>query len=392
MRTVGSRGHASEPIEVSLPIPMSAALSAFFRGWWVWFQIRRSPAAPAPTHGEPWEGKSGAASSASEAPGEASVPLVALAGEAPLASRYTRAPFIPVAQPALRARTLERLAQLQQIPSLQSLAQGFLRAAAKSDGPIDEVVAAVQKDPALCVRVLRMANSAAVSPEQRIEDIFTAVHMLGLRRVNTLVHALFTLRDARGAEGGLDWRHLWIHALATAAIAEEIERQLGRSDGHQLYLAALLHDVGKIVLSTVAPEAYRAIMDKAWANDGHLDVLEATCFGLGHGEAGLIFGQQCGLPGQALAAIAHHADPAAAEAHGLTVAVVSLANYLSKSYGLGFSGSRLEECDGDFESQPAWEVVARETGAMPDIAAIADAVQGLVAGLKQELQGLRDTG
>jgi putative nucleotidyltransferase with HDIG domain len=307
-----------------------------------------------------------------------------------VAGGYTRAPFIPVAQPALRARTLERLNQLQQIPSLQSLAQGFLRAAAKTDGSIEEVVGAVEKDPALCVRVLRMANSAAVSPEQRIEDIFTAVQMLGLRRVNTLAHALFTLRDARSAGAGVDWRHLWIHALATAAIAEEIERQLGRSDGEQLYLAALMHDVGKIVLSTLAPEAYRAIMDKAWANEGRLDALEATCFGVGHGEAGLIFAQQCGLPGEALAAIAHHADPAAAEAHGLAVAIVSLANYLSKSYGLGFSGARLEECDGDFESQPAWAVVARETGATPDIAAISDAVQGMVGGLKQELQGLRE--
>jgi putative nucleotidyltransferase with HDIG domain len=323
------------------------------------------------------------------------VPATAPAPSAPVAvtltaaETVTRAPFIPVAQPALRARTMEKLQQLQQIPALQSLAQGFLRAAARSDGSVEEVVAAVEKDPALCVRVLRMANSAYVAPEQKIEDIFTAVQMLGLQRVNTLTHALFMMRDARQT-GGVDWRHLWIHALATAAIADEIEKQLGQPAGQQLYLAALLHDVGKIVLSTVAPEAYRAIMDKAWANEGRLDALETTCFGLGHGEAGVAFATQGGLPEEAIAAMAHHAHPEAAEQHRLTVAVVSLANYLCKFYGLGFSGSRLDETDGELEAQPGWAVIAEETGRQPDIAAISLAVQGVIGGLKHELLSLRD--
>lgn len=315
-------------------------------------------------------------------------PIAPMAVE-PAAAGITRAPFIPVAQPALRAHTLEKLQTLQQIPSLHSLAQGFLRAAAKSDGSVEEIVAAVEKDPALCVRVLRMANSAYVSPAQKIEDIFTAVQMLGLQRVNTLTHALFMMRDARQS-GGVDWRHLWIHALATAAIADEIEHQLGRPVGQQLYLAALLHDVGKIVLSTVAPEAYRTIMDRAWANEGRLDALENSCFGLGHGEAGVVFARQSGLPAEAIAAIEHHADPLQGEEHRLTVAVVSLANFLSKFYGLGFSGSRLDETDGDLEAQPGWSVIAQETGATPDIAGISAAVHALVGGLKQELQGLRE--
>jgi putative nucleotidyltransferase with HDIG domain len=308
----------------------------------------------------------------------------------PAPAKVTKAVFIPMVQPALRAGTLERLATLQQIPSLQALAQGFQRAAAKSDGSIEEVVAAVEKDPALCVRVLRMANSVSVSPEQRIEDIFTAVQMLGLRRVNTLAQALFTLRDARNTGGGLDWRHLWIHALATAAIAEEIEKALGRGEDQQLYLAALLHDVGKIVLSTVAPDSYRGIMDKVWTGDGRLDALEAVTFGVGHSEAGVIFAQQSRLPSEVIAAIAHHADPAAAESHRLTVAVVSLANYLSKFYGLGFSGARLDETDGDLESQPGWAVIAEEIGTTPDIGAISEVVHSSVAELKHEMQGLRE--
>src|SRR3569833_3682957 len=91
---------------------------------------------------------------------------------------------------------------------------------------VGEGVETIEKDSALCVRVLRMANSVLVSPERRIEDLETAVQMLGVARVRKAAQALFTVRDADRVAEGFDWRHLWIHALATAVIAEELERRL----------------------------------------------------------------------------------------------------------------------------------------------------------------------
>ena len=371
---------------------MSSALSALFRAWWVRLSVRppRPVVAPPPTEfAEALPVSAPVVPATEPAIAGTSATVTPISVEAaPVAEPTVRA--LPVIDPALRARTLESLEKLQQIPALKSLAQGFMRATARTDSSVDEVVAAVEKDPALCVRVLRMANSAFVNSEQKIEDIFTAVQMLGLQRVSTLAHALFTMRDASKTSGGMDWRHLWMHALATAAIAEEIEKQLGRSTGQQLYLAALLHDVGKIVLSTVTPDAYREVMDRVWAGEGRLDALELASFGVGHGEAGVMFAKQGGLPGEVVSAIAHHAEPAQAETHRFTVAVVGIANYLSKTYGLGFSGARLDETDGDLESLEAWGVIAQETGVTPDVGQISDAVHNLVAGLKQELQGLRE--
>jgi len=335
------------------------------------------------------------ASSASPAP----APLIPERNEEPAAIAVAvaiepapAAPVTPagVVDPALRAQTLDALEKLQQIPALQSLAQGFLRAATRTDGSVEEVVEAVEKDPALCVRVLRMANSASVRSEKKIEDIFTAVQMLGLRRVSALAQALFTMRDARNMAGGLDWRHLWVHALATAAIAEELEQRLGRSAGQQLYLAALLHDVGKIVLSTVAADKYGALLDEVLTDGRRLDVLEQERFGVGHAEAGVIFARHGGLPDEVIAAIAHHASPAEAQDHRQTVAIVNLANFLSKTYGLGFSGARLDETDGDFVSLPGWAVIADEVGGNIDPSIIEEDMRPFISELKQELLGLRE--
>jgi putative nucleotidyltransferase with HDIG domain len=289
-----------------------------------------------------------------------------------------------------REATLAALRDLRQIPALQSLAQGFKQAMNRPDVAIEEVVEAIKKDGALCVRVLRMANSVLVGSERRIEDLETAVQMLGVLRVRKTAQALFTLNNANKVVEGFDWRHLWVHALATAAIAEELEQRLRSADDSQIHLAALLHDVGKIVLSTVAAEPYRHVLVRAWSEGGRLETLERETLGVDHREAGVMFAVHNGLPAVVVQAIAHHHDPAQAKTHRLEVALIALANFLSKARGLGFSGARLEESDGEFAAQPAWRVVEEVCGGKLDAEAIEADLGPFLNELRAELRGLRD--
>lgn len=293
------------------------------------------------------------------------------------------------ADPAVRERTLAALNELRQIPALQSLAQGFMRAMSRPEVSVTEVIAAIEKDSALCVRVLRMANSVLVSPEQRIEDLDTAVQMLGVKRVRQAAQALFTLRDANRMAEGFDWRHLWIHALATAAIAEELEHQLRANDDSQVHLAALLHDVGKIVLSTIAPDAYREVLLVSWNENGRLENLERERLGVDHREAGVVFAQHNQLPPVVVQAIAHHNQPQEAESHRFEVALVMIANYLSKAHGVGFSGARVEADDGDFGDLPAWDIVEQTCGFRPNSEQMEAEMAGFIAALRADLKALR---
>lgn len=295
------------------------------------------------------------------------------------------------ADPSARERTLAGLRDLKQIPALQSLAQGFLVAMNQPQVAIDEVVEAIGKDAALCVRVLRMANSVLVSPDRRIEDLETAVQMLGVVRVRKTAQALFTLRDGNRVAEGFDWRHLWIHALATAAIAEELEKRLRSADDSQIHLAALLHDVGKIVLSTLAPDDYRGLLVRAWNDGGKLEDLERERLGVDHREAGVVFAEHNRLPEIVVQAIAHHHCPEEATAYRLEVALISLANYLSKAHGLGFSGARLGEDEGDFADQPAWNVVEEMCGGQLDAEAIEQQMADFLGELRADLRGLRES-
>jgi HD-like signal output (HDOD) protein len=293
------------------------------------------------------------------------------------------------ADPGARARTLAALEALRQIPALQSLVEGATQIMGREEVSMDDVCGALQKDSALCMRILAIANSVAISPEQRIEDLQTAVQMLGIARVRRTAQAVFTLRESQRMAEGLDWRHLWIHALATAAIAEELDRRLRPVPSPQTYMAGLMHDVGKIVLSTAAGDEYRDILVASWNGEGRLEDIERARLGVDHRESGESFVRKNRLSDIVVAAVGHHDDPSKAETHRFEAALVSVANFISKEHGLGFSGARLDASDGELEKLPAWGVISDELGRTVDVPRLEKEIDALLATLKVDLRCVR---
>jgi len=290
----------------------------------------------------------------------------------------------------VRAQTLNDLKELKELPALKSLAQGFARIVSRPDVDINEVVDSISKDQGLSVRILRMANSAEVSSEQRIDSLDVAVQMLGVNRVRQAADAVSILSLPSSAGESLDWKHLWIHALGTAAISERLEGLIRGERASAVYVAGLLHDAGKIVLSTLQPEAYRGVLLDAWNELEPLERLEVARFGVDHAEAGVNFARQNGMGEIVVQAIAHHGRPEQAEAHRLEVALVSLGNFLAKAYGVGFSGSRLSERDGEFADHPAWAIIEQEIGRRPDIDQISEQMKVFIKRLRTQLAALRE--
>jgi putative nucleotidyltransferase with HDIG domain len=353
----------------------------------------------------PAEVKANAATAAKKNPANArATPPPATGGRAPAHSkswyetalkkilRVKELPSTPVAVVAvktpaeIRAMTLAAC-ELDQIPALQTLVQRFVQTMEKPNVTVEEVVASISKDSALSVRVLRMANSTEVHSEQPIDNLETAVQMLGVARVQKAADTILIMRTAAPAAGELDMRQLWVHSLATAAIAEKLAQQLRCSQGASIYLAGLLHDVGKIVLSMVVPDEFRTVLIASAQNRQPLATLEREQIGVDHSEAGVAFARQNKLAAITIEAISHHANPDQAPTHRLEVALVSLANSVSKANGLGFSGSEPAE-EAAFATLPAWRVVETELGTMPDVAAIDATLKIFIPRLRTELTAL----
>jgi HD-like signal output (HDOD) protein len=252
-----------------------------------------------------------------------------------------------------RREVQQRLRDLKQIPALKSLARKFSQSLGMQTLEISEVIAAIGHDPALCMRVMSLANSTSEGSRMAVEDLSEAVQRLGVARVRLIANTLLLQRDGESIASGFDWKHLWMHSLATAILAEKLDKWISYRAGPVLPLCAILHDVGKIALSVVVPDLYREIMITAWQAKTALPELEKSRLGIDHREAGWTFGSEAALPPVVLDAIAFHDEPMRAQPeHRATVALVGVANQWAKLYGLGFSG------DGSAAAIDLWETPA----------------------------------
>ena len=282
------------------------------------------------------------------------------------------------------------LQELKQIPALKSLARKFALSLDRQVVSIPEVVASLGHDPALCMRILRMANSVFVSAREPISDLNVAVQMLGVDRVRLIANVLLLQRDSQGIASGFDWKHLWMHSLATAMLAERLDVWSGRHAGPSLPVCAILHDVGKIALSVVAPDFYQGILLTAWRDQVALHPLELTQLGMDHREAGWVFGSEAGLSTVVLDTIAYHDEPLRAHPeHRGIVALVAVANQWAKMYGLGFSGdgTRLTE---DIWETPAWALWVETLPVAPSVDVFASREAAWVEEVRRELMSFHE--
>ena len=155
------------------------------------------------------------------------------------------------------ARHLEAAAWARCIVSLPSLPSAFIAAVellSNDDASAASCIAAIERDQALTVRVLRLANSPFYGAQGQISRIGDAVQMLGLRTVASALAAV-SLRTALGSLRCKEFcfASYWRHTLCTAIAARELA-QVTKLDASEAFLLGLLHDVGKLILAMTSPE------------------------------------------------------------------------------------------------------------------------------------------
>ena len=116
-----------------------------------------------------------------------------------------------------------------------------------------DIAALVEKDVGLAAKVLQLVNGAFFGRGHRVTSLDRAVMLLGTNVLRAIVlsQELFGAFPARGDVAFL--QRLQAHAQHTAAIARSIGAN--RAEAETAFTIALLHDVGKLVLTTVVDES-----------------------------------------------------------------------------------------------------------------------------------------
>lgn len=220
------------------------------------------------------------------------------------------------------------------------------------DGPADslqKIATLIETDPVLCARVLRLVNSAFYGVSGAIVTVFDALLMLGLDIVKGLILST-SVSDILGGRGAtLDG--LWEHSFGSAIAANALGKTLGISRCEEVSAAALMHDLGKMVLASQMQDEYRAVVLHAKHKAQTIRVAEQALLGVTHDEIGHWLVLRWGLPTSLAEPIARHHEPSKSLKFTDATAVVHLADLMIRAYAFGFPGDQVMPPLDDF----AWK-------------------------------------
>jgi HD-like signal output (HDOD) protein len=243
------------------------------------------------------------------------------------ASQESKSSLESLAGPIKLTAVASLIREIHSLPTLPETVQEVREAVEKHDTSIRDVAQVIAKDPPLTAKVLSLVNSSAFGLPKRVDTIGLAVSLLGLREIYNMVLSASIIDTLNGSRR-FDYRHFWREAGQCAAAASLIGKASSKGLVGGCFAAGLLHDIGRLALVEVLPDRYARI-DPAITGDD-LIVTELAIIGVSHAEAGHELAVHWNLPESIATAIRFHHQPELAQNYKELVAVVALADLLSR--------------------------------------------------------------
>jgi putative nucleotidyltransferase with HDIG domain len=178
------------------------------------------------------------------------------------------------------------------------------------DSSLSELVDVIRLDQAITANILRMCNSAYFGLRHKVDNVHDAIMYLGKQNVVRAVMAAGSSRffkDTPGYEA--EARALWEHAVGSALMSQILARKILKREDPQLFTAALLHDIGKIILGEFVSEKYLEIKNDMSARSCSFLEAEENALGFNHAGLGGVITAAWNFPQNIQQAIAFHHRP-----------------------------------------------------------------------------------
>lgn len=235
---------------------------------------------------------------------------------------------------SVRDSVLEKIADIRSLPAA---ATQVLRLAQDPESGIGEIMSAIEFDPGLTTDILRLANTAYFAGPRQVGSLREAGVLFGTQRIVELVLASSVFPIAKDPVVGYDLPggELIRQSMAIAIGTEQLAAHLRRPAPSHTFTAALLADIGKIVLGTFLHIDAGPILHLAESEGISFEVAERQVLGIDHAEVGAILLESWNLPDNVIDVVRWHHDPDQLDGDRLVVDLVHITNHLSIGCGFG---------------------------------------------------------
>lgn len=235
------------------------------------------------------------------------------------------------------SRLAEAFEAVERFPVLIESRERVIAAATAETARIGDLVDTVEADVSLSITVLRFANRGGLVAGG-VGSVPAAVEVLKPSGVLAIAGTAPSV-DFFEPNGGWELKpeRFRVHALATQRAADRIGRVVGWAERDELAVAALLHDVGRLVISRLHP-GYKVYFDALSRTPEQRLRDERDQLGIDHALVGGVLARRWNLPQRIAVAIErHHAE----DAEGLAAMVATADMVAHYSQGEAVSPERL---------------------------------------------------
>ena len=201
------------------------------------------------------------------------------------------------------------LARIESLPSLPELYAKLLAEIQSPTSSVRRVGEIVARDVGMTAKILQIVNSAFFGLPRRVVNAQDAVALLGYDTLKALVLSskIFSQFDAKRIRC-LNLEALWQHSMRAGVFARAIavSEKMARASQDEAFTAAMLHDIGKLVLAQNFPEECADVAAEAAEGERSPAQIEQMRFGASHAELGAYLLGLWGIGEGVVDAVARH--------------------------------------------------------------------------------------
>jgi HD-like signal output (HDOD) protein len=223
---------------------------------------------------------------------------------------------------------------VKNLPTLPVALQEARRLADNPHTSVAQLAEVIGRDQVLSGKVLKIVNSPTYGFPGRIASIQNALVLLGFNVIRSLIISTVVFENMANS-----MMALWRHSVGCSVACRELGLLLKMKNVDELFIAGLLHDIGKVIIAVQLPEAQKEIERLVREEDIACCEAEERVLGMTHARIGSWLAEHWHLPANLRHALAWHHRPTNAHDHTMIASTVHLGNFLTCLFEFGSGGN-----------------------------------------------------
>ena len=237
----------------------------------------------------------------------------------------------------------EIMMKIELLPSVSNTTAKLLSLLDDPNACANKIEEALRYDPSLTANILKLSNSTYFGFRSQIGSIKHALAAIGLRRLKKMIitSCMYPVLNKPVPGYGLNHGELWRHSIAVSVVSETLAKELSFVASDEIFTAALIHDIGKLVLGEFVEDDMNKIQTLS-ADDVPFEAAERLAFGIDHAEIGAMVLKNWFFPEKIVDAVRWHHEPdALSSEESVIVDIVHVADLISLMIGIGIGNDGL---------------------------------------------------